>query len=79
MPTIKVLGTGCKNCTLTTKLLEEAALEAGLAIELEKVTDLGQIMGFGALSTPGVVIGEKLVHSGGVPTRDQVRAWLANL
>ena len=79
MPTIKVLGTGCKNCTLTAKLFEEAAAEAGLALDVEKVTDLAQIMGYGALSTPGVVIDEQLVHSGGVPSRDQVKAWLAKL
>ena len=77
MLTIKVLGPGCSNCSTTAKRIEQAAEKLGLEIHLEKVTDLAAIMGYGALSTPGVVIDEKLVHSGGVPDLEQIGIWLS--
>jgi len=76
MKNIKVLGTGCANCKVTLKLIEEAARARGVDIELEKVEDIGQIMSFGVMSTPGVVVNDKVVHAGGVPSRDQVETWL---
>ena len=76
MKNIKVLGTGCANCKATLKLIEDAARAKGVEIELEKVEDIGEIMGFGVMSTPGVVVDGKVVHAGGVPSRDQVEAWL---
>lgn len=76
MKHVKVLGTGCRNCEITAKVIAQAAAEAGVEIELEKVTDLAQILSFGVMSTPGVVIDGKLVHSGGLPGPDQVRAWM---
>lgn len=76
MKNIKVLGTGCKNCDTTAKLIQIAADQAGIEIELEKVTDMAQIMGFGVMSTPGVVIDGKVVHAGGLPGPNQVRDWI---
>lgn len=76
MKHVKVLGTGCRNCEITAKVIVQAAAEAGVEIELEKVTDLAQILSFGVMSTPGVVIDGKLVHAGGLPGPDQVRAWM---
>lgn len=78
MKNIKVLGSGCRNCEITANAIVQAATEAGIEIELEKVTDIAQIMSFGVMSTPGVVIDGKLVHTGGVPGPDQVRAWVRN-
>ncbi len=75
---IKVLGTGCRNCEITANLIAQAASEAGIAIQLEKVTDIAEIMSFGVISTPGVVVDGKLVHAGGLPGPDDVRAWLAD-
>lgn len=77
MKTIKVLGTGCKNCDTTAKLIQLAADQAGVAIELEKVTDIAEIMAYGVMSTPGIVIDEKLVHAGGLPGPDQIREWVS--
>ncbi|HHH38932.1 MAG TPA: thioredoxin family protein [Sedimenticola sp.] len=77
MKNIKVLGTGCKNCETTARLIEIAAGEAGVEIELEKVTDLAEIMRYGVMSTPGVVVDGKLVHAGGLPGPDQVRQWVS--
>ena len=76
MKNIKVLGSGCKNCEATAKLISIAADQAGVEIELEKVTDMAQIMGYGVMSTPGVVVDGKVVHAGGVPGPDQVRGWV---
>ncbi|GAB4128226.1 MAG: thioredoxin family protein [Sideroxydans sp.] len=76
MKNIKVLGTGCANCKTTLKLIEEAAREKGVAVELEKVEDIQAIMGYGVMSTPGVVVDGKVVHAGGVPSRDKIAGWL---
>jgi small redox-active disulfide protein 2 len=76
MKNVKVLGPGCRNCEITAKAIAQAAKEAGVEIELEKVTDLAQILSYGVMSTPGVVLDGKLVHAGGVPGPDQVRAWV---
>jgi len=74
---IKVLGTGCANCKTTLKLIEEVAAEKGVPVQLEKVEDIQAIMGYGVMSTPGVVIAGKVVHTGGVPSRDKIAQWLA--
>ena len=76
MKNIKVLGSGCKNCETTASLIRLAAEQAGTEIELEKVTDIAQIMSYGVMSTPGVVVDGKLVHAGGLPGPDQVRLWV---
>lgn len=76
MKDIKVLGTGCANCKTTLKLIEDAAKEKGVEIELEKVEDLQTIMAYGVMSTPGVVVDGKVVHAGGVPGRDKIAGWL---
>ena len=76
MKIIKVLGTGCANCTSTLNLIEEAAKVKGVDVKLEKVEDIVIIMSYGVMSTPGVVIDEKVVHAGGVPDRKTVDSWL---
>ena len=76
MKNIKVLGSGCANCKATLKLIEEAAKDAGADIELEKVEDIADIMSYGVMRTPGVVIDGKVVHAGGVPDRKTVASWL---
>lgn len=76
MKDIKVLGTGCANCRNTIKLIEEVAAEKGVAIQLSKVEDLSQIIQYGVMSTPGVVVDGKVVHAGGVPDRAKISTWL---
>ena len=76
MKNIKVLGSGCANCNTTLKLIEEVAQARGVVIELEKVEDMAAILGYGVMSTPGVVIDGKVVHAGGVPDRKKVEGWL---
>ncbi|MBY0466534.1 MAG: thioredoxin family protein [Burkholderiales bacterium] len=74
---IKVLGTGCTNCKNTVNLIEQVAQAKGVAVQLEKVEDIRAIMGYGVMSTPGVVINGKVVHAGGVPSRDKIEQWLS--
>ena len=76
MKNIKVLGTGCANCKTTMKLIEDSAKEKGVTVELEKIEDLQSIMSYGVMSTPGVVVDGKVVHAGGVPSRDKIAGWL---
>lgn len=77
MKNIKVLGSGCANCKTTLKLIEEEARSLGIELTLEKVEDMAAILGYGVMSTPGVVIDGKVVHAGGVPDRKKVQGWLA--
>jgi len=74
---IKVLGTGCANCKTTMKLIEDVAAEKGVTANIEKVEDIQGIMSYGVMSTPGVVIDGKVVHAGGVPSRDKIEHWLS--
>ena len=77
MKDIKVLGTGCANCRATVALIEQVAQARGVAVNLQKVEELRDIMSYGVLSTPGVVIDGKIVHAGGVPGRDKIERWFA--
>lgn len=77
MRSVKVLGMGCAKCKTTAALIAEVAKAAGIELALEKVEDPAAIAGYGVLATPGVVVDGKVVHSGGVPSREAVAAWLA--
>ena len=76
MKNIKVLGSGCANCKATLKLIDEVARNAGAEVDLEKVEDIGDIMSYGVMSTPGVVIDGTVVHAGGIPDKKTVEDWL---
>lgn len=65
---IKILGPGCKNCETLERRTREAVEELGLDATIEKVTDYGQIVGYGVMKTPGLVVDEQVVVSGHVPT-----------
>jgi small redox-active disulfide protein 2 len=74
---IKVLGPGCANCKRTVQLIEDVARERATPVTVTKVEDIREIVGYGVMSTPAVVIGGKVVHAGGLPGRDKVAQWLA--
>ncbi|MFM2057715.1 MAG: hypothetical protein RLY71_2100 [Pseudomonadota bacterium] len=74
---IKVLGSGCANCRNTIALIEQVAAEKGVPVTLSKVQEMQDIVACGVMRTPGVVIDGKVVHAGGVPTRDKVVQWLS--
>ena len=74
---IKVLGTGCcGSCNTTAALIEQTAQAKGVEIELRKIEDIKEFIKFGVMSTPAVVIDGKVVHSGGVPSRERIEQWL---
>ena len=74
---VKVLGKGCSRCKATVSIIEDVAREKGVPISMAKVEDMRDIASYGILSTPGVVIDGKVVHAGGIPSRDKVEQWLA--
>lgn len=76
MLTVKILGSGCANCKKLEAVAREAASAARIEAEVVKVTDMKQIIAFDLISTPGLVINEKLVSSGRIPTAAEVQAWL---
>lgn len=77
MKDIKVLGTGCSNCKNTVAIIERVAAEKAVSINLQKVEEIRDIMSYGIISTPGIIIDGKVVHAGGVPSRDKVEAWFS--
>ena len=74
---LKVLGTGCANCRHTITLIQQVAQAKGTPITVQKVQEPRDIMSYGVMSTPGVVIDGKVVHAGGVPTREKVERWFS--
>ncbi|MGT2455222.1 thioredoxin family protein [Cupriavidus basilensis] len=78
MKEIKVLGTGCTNCKNTIALIEQVAQAKGIAVSVQKVEEMRDIMSYGIMSTPGVVIDGKVVHAGGIPSRDKIEHWLGS-
>lgn len=73
---IKILGSGCKKCVTLSENAMAAAKAAGKEAEIVKVTDFAQIAGYGVMSTPGLVIDEKLVSSGKVLTAQEIERLL---
>jgi small redox-active disulfide protein 2 len=76
---IKVLGSGCANCVNLEKATRAAVADLGLDATIEKITDYTAIVGYGVMSTPALVVDEKVVLSGRVPNTNQVREILAPL
>ena len=79
MITVKILGSGCKRCqTLEARVRELVALNKIDAI-VEKVTDIDQMMNYGIMLTPGLVINEKVKSTGIIPNDDQLLEWLKGI
>ena len=76
MRNIKVLGTGCAKCKNTFELIKQVAQQESVQINIEKVEDLPQIMAYGVMSTPAVVVDEQVVHKGSVPSKEQIQTWI---
>ncbi len=75
---IKVLGSGCANCKRVEQIARKVVAELGIEADIIKVTDYNDIMTYNVLSTPGLVINEKLVSTGRIPTPAEVTTWLAD-
>ncbi len=76
---LQILGTGCAKCNALTQATEQAAQALNLPYELEKVTDLKQIMTFGVMLTPALVVDGQVKLTGKVPPADEIKALLAQL
>ncbi len=78
MLTVKVLGPGCANCKNLEALARKAIAGLGVEAEVIKVTNHDDIMKYPILSTPGLVINEKLVSAGRIPSEAEITTWLTN-
>jgi small redox-active disulfide protein 2 len=78
MITIKVLGSGCANCKRVEQIAHKVVTEMSLEAEIIKVTDYADIMAYNILSTPGLVVNERVVCTGRIPTSAEVTTWLAD-
>jgi small redox-active disulfide protein 2 len=76
MKTVKILGSGCANCRKLEAVAREAAASAGIEVDLVKVTDMKAILAYDLLASPGLVIDEKLVSGGRIPTQAEIQQWL---
>ena len=78
MLTIKVLGPGCENCKRLAWLAERAVAHLSVEAQIVKVTDYADMMQYNILSTPGLVVNEKLVSSGRIPSEAEITTFLVN-
>lgn len=78
MLTIKVLGSGCANCKRLEQMVRKAVTNMAVDAEVIKVTDYQQILEYDVLSTPGLVINEKVVSTGRIPTQPEIITFLAD-
>ncbi|MCX7018630.1 MAG: thioredoxin family protein [bacterium] len=77
MKKLQILGAGCPKCKKLAEAVEEAAKSLNIDYELTKVTDINEIIGFGVMSTPALVIDGNVKVSGRVPTMDEIKKLLA--
>ena len=78
MLTNKVLGSGCANCKRVEQIAHKVITDMGIEAEIIKVTEYPDIMAYNIMSTPGLVINEKVVSTGRIPTPAEVTTWLTN-
>ncbi len=78
MVSIKVLGPGCANCVKVAEVAQQAVRMLAAEAQVEKVTDPAEIGRYRILATPGLVINEKVVCAGRIPTPAEVTTWLTN-
>jgi len=78
MLTIKVLGSGCANCKRVEQVVRKVVEDQALQAEVIKVTEYPEIMKYNIMSTPGLVVNEKVVSTGRIPTPAEVTTWLVD-
>ncbi|MBE0670520.1 MAG: TM0996/MTH895 family glutaredoxin-like protein [Anaerolineales bacterium] len=75
---IKILGSGCANCKRLEQIARKVVDEMSIEAEVTKVTEYPDIMAYGITSTPGLVINEKVMSFGRIPTPAEVTTWVAD-
>jgi small redox-active disulfide protein 2 len=75
---IKVLGPGCPRCEQTEKVVKEALAESSVTADVEKVTDVMKIAGYGVFGTPAVVVDGEVKSVGKIPSKEDVKSWFQN-
>jgi small redox-active disulfide protein 2 len=78
MLSIKVLGSGCANCHKVEELAKQAVVQLGIEAKVEMVTEMQEIMRYGVMGTPGIVINEKVVSTGRVPALSQITTMITS-
>lgn len=73
---ITVLGRGCSRCESTIQRIEREAAALGIPVSVHKITDEVEIVQHGVMTTPAILIGDKIVHAGGIPSIEAVQSWL---
>ncbi|NLT51366.1 MAG: thioredoxin family protein [Ignavibacteria bacterium] len=76
MVSVKILGTGCKKCQTLEQKVKEIAASNNIEAEFTKVTDINDIMNYGIMMTPGLVINETVKSVGIIPKDEQIVNWL---
>lgn len=77
MREVKVLGPGCPKCRALEEEVRKAVAELGLPVKIEKVADIREIVSYGVMLTPALVVDGRVVVSGRVPSREEIKRWLA--
>jgi len=75
---IKILGTGCAKCKTLEKITNEVVIENNFEVMISKVEDIMDIMNYGVIATPALVINEKVVLSGRIPSKDEIKKLINN-
>lgn len=73
---IKVLGTGCPRCRAVAELVNQVMKENNIEGTVKKVKDVGDIMAYGVMLIPGIVINDKVKFSGGIPKKEDILKWI---
>lgn len=75
---IKVLGPGCKKCNTLAEATKKAVAELNMDVDITKIDDMVKILSYGVMSTPALVINEKVVVSGKVPSVPEIKEFIQN-
>jgi len=73
---IKILGPGCPKCKQTEERVRQAVAEEGVAANIEKVTDIMKIAGYGVFGTPAVIVDGEVKSVGKIPKKEDIKAWI---
>ena len=73
---IEILGTGCPKCKKLAEIVEQAVKESGIEAEITKVTEINEIMNYGVMITPALVIDGKVKIAGKIPSLEEIKNWL---